>query len=193
MKVISYFNIKTPWELVMISKFIKVIGITGLALGLAACEEYPIVDYNERSAQEIKTPLLSETAGKYVPTSLPERENPILKRFETTVYFNSGETSLDREDKNKINEIVDALELMNGNFYVTIIGHSDDEGSNDDKRDIAEKRSYAVFNYLGQKSVPNVSIILKSEADREKAVLGDSDYSDKMNRRVQIVLEPKEM
>ena len=181
------------WEFIMIKTAFKLLGITGLAMTLTACEEYPIVDYNERAAKEVKTPLLSETVGKYVPTSLPERENPILRKYKTTVYFNSEDSILDREDKLKLDEIVDAAEKMSGNYYVTIVGHSDNDGTEEDKRDIAEKRAYSVFNYLGQKSIPNVSIVLKSEADREPAVLGDSDYSDAQNRRVEVILEPKEM
>lgn len=175
----------------MISKVVKLLGATSIALTLAACEEYPIIDYDDKMASQSEFRSETDAAGRYVPTSLPGRSDPIIRRYETTIYFEPGESRLDREDMEKIDEIIDAAELMDGNYYLTIIGHSDDDGSEDRKSDIAEKRAYAAFMHMDKGSIRNANVILKSVSDREPAVLGNSDYSDNMNRRVQIILEPK--
>jgi outer membrane protein OmpA-like peptidoglycan-associated protein len=159
-----------------------------LAFTLSACEQYPLIDYNDKLANDTSVPRQSETIGKFVKTEKVKRVNPDYESEDMTLYYDTGEYQLSTIQKEKLDYLVEEIDKMNGNYEVVISGHSDVNGSDKIKQRISDQRAFEVYVYLMSKSVRSFSIILDANSDRDLAVYGNSDYSDRKNRRVNITV-----
>lgn len=163
-----------------------------LAIGLTACEEYPLVTYEDNIRTKQTIQRQSETAGKYVSTEEIKRVNPHYETHHANLFFEPGEFELTRDHEENLDKVINAIEAMNGNYDITIIGHSDDEGLEESKERVSTRRAYSAYDYLMNKSIKVSNVSLDGVSDRNPSVLGDSDYSDMKNRRVEVTATYKE-
>ena len=71
---------------------------------------------------------------------------------------------------------------------MTIVGHTDANGTNEDNQILSEKRAEAVKNYLMDKGVKRYRLSSKGYGEEKPIAMGDDEGAWSQNRRVEFVL-----
>ena len=77
-----------------------------------------------------------------------------------------------------------------GKTHITVVGHTDNQGSSSSNQALSERRADAVEKYLSQKSV--VPQRLASRGMGESSPVSDNatEQGRQLNRRVELIIEP---
>jgi len=101
------------------------------------------------------------------------------------IYFNSDEYTLDSTDKTAIDNMV--TEIQNhSDFNMTIIGHTDQDGSDEYNNDLAQKRANEVYQYLAELGLEENQVALDWKGESTLMDKGNSSSAKQKNRRVEI-------
>lgn len=90
------------------------------------------------------------------PAALSEKSVPVAPtsaEIENSIYFRANEARLEEEELGKLRRHAERLK-ENPKVIVTLIGHTDNQGSRSYKLAIADERVRAVFRRLLQEGVP---------------------------------------
>lgn len=73
---------------------------------------------------------------------------------------------------------------------LTIVGHTDNVGSNDYNQKLSERRAHAVAQYFESKRVNPVRMAISGKGESQPVANNASDSGRQANRRVEIYVEP---
>jgi outer membrane protein OmpA-like peptidoglycan-associated protein len=73
---------------------------------------------------------------------------------------------------------------------LTVVGHTDNVGSNDYNQKLSERRAHSVAQYLESKRVDSMRLALSGKGETQPVAPNTSDGGRQANRRVEIYVEP---
>lgn len=148
---------------------------------------------------EVKQPEPVQEKPTAVPVETPAvAATPEEKTiFLPVIFFDFNSVELGEKSKKSLDFLVTLIK-NNGDFNLELTGHTDGLGSSNYNDILAEKRAWAVKNYLANKGLAKSSITVKSMGEKKFIAKNtNADGSDnpdgrKYNRRVEIrVMENK--
>jgi outer membrane protein OmpA-like peptidoglycan-associated protein len=77
-----------------------------------------------------------------------------------------------------------------GKTTLTVVGHTDNVGSNDYNQKLSERRALSVAHYLEQKRVHSMRLAISGKGETQPVASNTSDGGRQANRRVEIYVEP---
>ena len=77
-----------------------------------------------------------------------------------------------------------------GKTTLTIVGHTDNVGSNSYNQRLSERRAHSVARYLESKQVNSIRLAIAGKGESQPIVSNNSESGRQANRRVEIYVEP---
>jgi outer membrane protein OmpA-like peptidoglycan-associated protein len=77
-----------------------------------------------------------------------------------------------------------------GKTTLTVVGHTDNVGSNDYNQKLSERRAHSVASYLESKRVNSMRLALAGKGETQPVTSNTSESGRQANRRVEIYVEP---
>jgi outer membrane protein OmpA-like peptidoglycan-associated protein len=77
-----------------------------------------------------------------------------------------------------------------GKTHLTVVGHTDNVGSNQYNQTLSERRSGAVADYLRGKGVIPQRLVSVGQGENSPRATNTTEEGRRLNRRVEIVVEP---
>lgn len=158
-----------------------------------------VIVTRESGEQKIASPYesLELSGNKEQRTSLAaeevqERYGEILEAqparpFTYTLYFVSATTELTPQSRASLNEVTQKIKAFPA-AQVTVIGHTDRQGSTELNDALSLKRAAAIRDLLLQIGVPRDAIEIVGRGEREPVVQTADGVIEERNRRVEIKL-----
>jgi outer membrane protein OmpA-like peptidoglycan-associated protein len=158
-----------------------------------------VVITRESGEQQLAQPYESlETIGDkeerkaYAQEEVQERYGEILQAqparpFTYTLYFNSATTELTPQSRGSLNEVTRKIRDFPA-AQVTVIGHTDRQGSTELNDALSLKRAAAIRDLLLQIGIPREAIEIVGRGEREPIVQTADGIMEERNRRVEIKL-----
>ena len=110
--------------------------------------------------------------------------------FEDKILFEFGEYYLNSSALNYIDKVAETLKEL-PSTKVRITGYTDNVGSLESNSRLSTQRANAVSEYLQQKGISASRIIAKGIPLADYVATNDTEEGRALNRRVEIVIEPK--
>jgi outer membrane protein OmpA-like peptidoglycan-associated protein len=73
---------------------------------------------------------------------------------------------------------------------LTVVGHTDNVGSNDFNQKLSERRAHSVAQYFESKRVDPVRLAISGKGEAAPIASNSSEAGRQQNRRVEIYVEP---
>jgi outer membrane protein OmpA-like peptidoglycan-associated protein len=73
---------------------------------------------------------------------------------------------------------------------LTVVGHTDDVGTNDHNQRLSERRAHSVARYLESKRVDSMRLAISGKGETQPAATNATESGRQANRRVEIYVEP---
>jgi outer membrane protein OmpA-like peptidoglycan-associated protein len=117
-----------------------------------------------------------------------EEQRGMVITLDGSVLFASGKATLLPIAENKLGQVAEVLQNQDDSKQITVEGHTDSVGSDENNRRLSQDRADAVRAFLVTKGVPSSRI--KSVGRGESVPIGDNKTPDgrAMNRRVEIIV-----
>ena len=108
-----------------------------------------------------------------------------------TVYFASDKHGLTNQSKETINQLIKKLENK-PIFKISLIGHTDNDGSLIYNQKLSKKRTEAVADYLSEKGFMKSIMELDYYGETSPATVNNDEKGKQTNRRVAIIIHYSE-
>lgn len=114
------------------------------------------------------------------------KEKKVLKEAYDNLQFETGKAVIKDESQPSLDELSDYLN--SNNYTLTLIGHTDNVGSDADNLILSKKRAEAVKNYLVSKGIADVRINTIGKGETEPLVSNETAQGREKNRRVEFII-----
>jgi outer membrane protein OmpA-like peptidoglycan-associated protein len=117
-----------------------------------------------------------------------EEQRGLVITLDGGVLFATGKATLLPIAENRLGQVAEVLQQQDDSKQITVEGHTDSVGSDEDNRRLSQDRADSVRSFLVNKGVPSSRI--KSLGRGESMPIGDNKTPDgrAMNRRVEIIV-----
>jgi outer membrane protein OmpA-like peptidoglycan-associated protein len=153
-------------------------GIAGGAVG--AYMDSQKRDLEKNLAQEIQS-------GQARIDKLPNDVVRITMTNQTA--FETDSSAIKSGFNSTMDKVADVV-LRYGKTTLTVVGHTDNVGSNDYNQKLSERRAHAVAEYLESKRVNGMRLALSGKGETQPISSNASEAGRQANRRVEIYVEP---
>jgi outer membrane protein OmpA-like peptidoglycan-associated protein len=144
--------------------------------------------YMDGQKRDLEKNLAKEIqAGQARIDTLPNHVVRITMTNQTAFETNSSEI------KSGFNSTMDKLAdvvVRYGKTTLTIVGHTDNVGSNEYNQKLSERRAHAVAQYFESKRVNPVRLALSGKGETQPVASNATEAGRQANRRVEIYVEP---
>lgn len=106
-----------------------------------------------------------------------------------TVYFDTDATSLRTGSVSQLETLADSIKSNIHLHSVIITGHSDDSGSPDHNKSVAEARARSVTAFLSMKGIATDQIKVISEGSTKPVATNATPEGRQLNRRVEVIVK----
>jgi len=153
-------------------------GIAGGAVG----------SYMDKQKQDLEKSLAQEIqAGHARVDKMP---NDVLRITMTNqTAFETDSSSIKPGFNVTMDKVADVV-LRYGKTTLTVVGHTDNVGSNDYNQKLSERRAHSVAEYLESKRVNGMRLALAGKGETQPIASNASETGRQANRRVEIYVEP---
>jgi outer membrane protein OmpA-like peptidoglycan-associated protein len=103
--------------------------------------------------------------------------------------FETDSSSIKPGFNTTMDKVADVV-VRYGKTSLTVVGHTDDVGSNDYNQKLSERRAHAVAQYLESQRVDGMRLALAGKGETQPIASNSSESGRQANRRVEIYLEP---
>jgi len=103
--------------------------------------------------------------------------------------FETDSTEIKPGFHSTMDKLADVV-LRYGKTTLTIVGHTDDVGSNAYNQNLSERRALSVARYLESKQVNSMRLATAGKGETQPVASNSSDGGRQANRRVEIYVEP---
>lgn len=114
------------------------------------------------------------------------KETKVLKDAYDNLQFETGKSIILDSSKPYLDELVNVLKETN--WTLTLIGHTDNVGSDADNLVLSKKRADAVKTYLVSKGISDVRINTIGKGEAEPLVSNETSQGREKNRRVEFII-----
>jgi len=106
-----------------------------------------------------------------------------------TIFFEVASDQIEIDDK-KLRAIV-ALAESRQDWILTVVGHTDDDGSNIFNLELSLRRAVAVRDLLIQQGLPNQNLRIRGAGETSPIADNDTSVGRAKNRRIEFEFRPK--
>ena len=106
--------------------------------------------------------------------------------IEEKVFFEVNQDVIKAESFDLLNDVAAILVANPELTKVSIEGHTDSDGNDDDNMDLSQRRAQSVVNYLVSKGVEAERLVAVGYGETKPLVANDSEKNKAKNRRVEI-------
>ena len=153
-------------------------GLAGGAVGV----------YMDGQKKDLEKNLAKEIqAGQAKVEELPNHIVRITMTSQTA--FDTNSTSIKPGFQSTMDKVGDVV-VRYGKTTLTVVGHTDNVGSNDYNQKLSEQRAHSVAQYLEAKRVNPVRLAISGRGEEQPIASNASDAGRQANRRVEIYVEP---
>ncbi len=115
----------------------------------------------------------------------------IVINFKEKVLFGFDQAVLTSAAQNNLDKLTNVLQKY-PDTNIEIIGHTDSKGSTSYNKDLSERRSRAVSNYLSDKNIASGRVSTKGMGESDPVASNDTEDGRSLNRRVEFVITANE-
>jgi outer membrane protein OmpA-like peptidoglycan-associated protein len=153
-------------------------GIAGGAVGA----------YMDKQKQDLDKALAQEIqAGQARIDRMP---NDVLRITMTNqTAFDTDSTTIKPGFHSTMDKLADVV-VRYGKTTLTVVGHTDNVGSNDYNQKLSERRSRSVAEYLESRRVNGMRLALAGKGETQPIASNANESGRQQNRRVEIYVEP---
>jgi len=160
-----------------------VIGAVGGGLAGAAVGRYmddQKRDLEKNLSQEIKThqARVDKLANNVVRITMTNQ-----------TAFDTNSTDIKPGFHTTMDKVADVVVRYN-KTTLTVVGHTDDVGTNSYNQQLSERRAHSVANYLEAKHVNSMRLAIAGKGETQPVESNSTETGRQANRRVEIYLEP---
>src|SRR5262245_14517112 len=153
-------------------------GLAGGAVG--AYMDSQKKDLEKNLAKEIQ-------AGQARIDAMPNHVVRVTMTNQTA--FETNSTSIKPGFETTMNKVADVV-VRYGKTSLTVVGHTDNVGSDDYNQKLSERRAHSVAEYLERKKVDPVRLGVSGKGEAQPIASNNSEGGRQQNRRVEIYVEP---
>ncbi len=144
--------------------------------------------YMDSQKRDLEKNLAKEIqAGQARIESLPNNVVRIVMTNQTAFETNSAEV---KSGFNSTMDKVADVVVRYGKTTLTIVGHTDNAGTNAYNQKLSERRAHAVAEYFEARRVDPVRMALVGKGETQPMTSNASESGRQANRRVEIYVEP---
>ena len=103
--------------------------------------------------------------------------------------FDTDSTNIKAGFHTTMDKLADVV-VRYGKTTLTVVGHTDNVGSNDYNQKLSERRAHSVAQYLESKRVNSMRLALAGKGETQPVAPNSSEGGRQANRRVEIYVEP---
>ena len=160
-----------------------VIGAVGGGLAGAA-----VGAYMDKQKRDLEKNLAKEIqAGQAKVEKMPNDVVRVTMTSQTA--FDTNSTDIKPAFYTTLDKLADVV-VTYGKTTLTVIGHTDNVGSDKYNQDLSLRRAHSVAHYFESKRVNPVRMALSGKGETQPVASNNSEAGRQQNRRVEIYLEP---
>jgi len=153
-------------------------GIAGGAVG----------SYMDKQKQDLEKSLAQEIqSGQARVEKLPNDVVRITMTNQTA--FETDSSAIKPGFHSTMDKVADVV-LRYGKTTLTVVGHTDNVGTNDYNQKLSERRAHSVAQYLESRRVNGMRLALAGKGETQPVASNASEGGRQSNRRVEIYVEP---
>ena len=153
-------------------------GLVGAAVG----------NYMDKQKQDLEKALSKERdSGSIAVTKLENHSVKITMTGQTA--FETGSATIKPAFNSTMDKLADVVNRY-GKTSLTVVGHTDHKGTTEANQKLSEQRAHAVGQYLRSKGVNELRVVEIGKGEVEPRATNDTEEGRRMNRRVEILVEP---
>lgn len=136
----------------------------------------------------MKTRFISVTfwAGIIFLSSSSFASNEVAKQIESTkIHFGTADYALSVDARTILEQTVNFLEKMDGNFILKIIGFADNSGSDQVNQSLSVQRANAVTAFFVSQGIDPNRVLIQGMGSNQPIASNDSEEGRSENRRVE--------
>lgn len=153
-------------------------GIAGVAVG----------SYMDAQKQDLEKVLASEVQAGSIQIQKVNQNNLLITMTDQTA-FDFDSTQIKPGFYTTMDRIANVL-VRYGKTHLTIVGHTDNVGSDQYNQTLSERRAKAVNDYLLNKGVLIQRLVLLGRGEASPRASNATEEGRRLNRRVEIIVEP---
>ena len=144
--------------------------------------------YMDKQKQDLEKALAQEIqSGQARIDKMP---NDVLRITMTNqTAFDTDSTTIKPGFNSTMDKLADVV-VRYGKTTLTVVGHTDNVGSNDYNQKLSERRSHSVAQYLESRRVNGMRLALAGKGETQPIANNASESGRQANRRVEIYVEP---
>jgi len=159
------------------------IGAVGGGIAGAAVGSY--MDSQKKDLEKVLAPEVQSGAINIAKTG----QNNLLITMTAQTAFDFDSTEIKSGFHSTMDKLANVL-VRYGKTHLTVIGHTDNVGSNQYNQTLSERRSGAVTDYLRSKGVIPQRLVSVGQGENSPRATNATEEGRRLNRRVEIVVEP---
>ena len=144
--------------------------------------------YMDNQKRDLEKNLAKEIqAGEAKVERMPNDVVRVTMTSQTA--FDTNSSNIKPGFETTMNKIADVV-VRYGKTSLTVVGHTDNVGSNDYNQKLSERRAHAVAQYLEGKKVDPIRLGVSGKGEAQPIASNNSESGRQQNRRVEIYVEP---
>jgi outer membrane protein OmpA-like peptidoglycan-associated protein len=144
--------------------------------------------YMDNQRQDLEKNLAREVqAGQARIEKLPG--NVVRVTMTNQSAFDTDSAEIKPTFHSTMDKLADVV-VRYGKTTLTVVGHTDDTGSNDYNQKLSERRAVSVAQYLEMRRVDGMRLATAGKGETQPVASNASDAGRQANRRVEIYVEP---
>jgi outer membrane protein OmpA-like peptidoglycan-associated protein len=144
--------------------------------------------YMDKQKQDLEKTLAQEIqAGQARIDKMPNNVVRITMTNQTA--FETNSSAVKAGFDSTMDKVADVV-LRYGKTTLTVVGHTDNVGSDDYNQKLSERRAHSVAEYLESKRVNGMRLALAGKGETQPIASNASETGRQANRRVEIYVEP---
>ena len=160
-----------------------VIGAVGGGLAGAA-----VGSYMDSQKRDLEKSLAQEIQAGH--TKVEKLPNDIVRITMTSqTAFDTNSTTVKPAFYSTMEKLADVVVRYN-KTTLTVVGHTDNVGSDKYNQDLSQRRAYSVAQYFESKRVNPMRLATAGKGESEPVASNASEQGRQLNRRVEIYVEP---
>jgi outer membrane protein OmpA-like peptidoglycan-associated protein len=160
-----------------------VIGAVGGGLAGAA-----VGSYMDSQKRDLEKNLAQEIQAGH--TKVEKLSNDIVRITMTSqTAFDTNSTTVKPAFYSTMDKLADVVVRYN-KTTLTVVGHTDNVGSDKYNQDLSQRRAYSVAQYFESKRVNPMRLATAGKGESEPVASNASEQGRQLNRRVEIYVEP---
>jgi len=159
------------------------IGAVGGGLAGAAVGTY--MDSQKKDLEKVLAPEVQAGAINIAKVD----QNNLLITMTAQTAFDFDSTAIKSGFQSTMDKIANVL-VRYGKTHLTVVGHTDNVGTHQYNQTLSERRSGAVADYLRSKGVISQRLVSVGQGENTPRATNATEEGRRLNRRVEIVVEP---